>query len=130
MLKEQELHTMQAAMALSPANKASCTLENGDIFIIQEYAHQEYRMWIVPPGDVPVWAGPMDEKDIDELPKKYQADPGKRAWTSMGIAPDHTADYQAIETAIQILAGLISTMRTELIVLKGMILGKQDQGEL
>lgn len=127
-IKETTMHTMQAAMALSPVNKAMTTLENGDIFLIQEFANEYYRMWIVAPKDIPVWSGYLVESEIDGLPAKYHADPAARVWKPLGIAPDTRPDYQAMETALQALAGQILNLRTELLVIKAM-LAKSESGE-
>jgi hypothetical protein len=115
------LHRMQAAIALSPANKAKTTMPNGDTFIVQEYAHERYRMWVVPPDDIPIWSGVLSEKEIDELPTKYNVEPGYRIWEPMGMVPDTSTDYKAVEAAFQILSGLIINLRTELLVVKGLL---------
>lgn len=122
-----ELHTMQAAIALSPNNKAFTTLDNGDIFAIQEYAHERYRMWAIAPGDVPIWAGTLTEREIDEFPTKYKVDPSKKVWLSMGIVPDLKKDYEAIETTIQVLTGQIINLRTELLVIKSLLAEREPE---
>jgi hypothetical protein len=124
-----EKHTMQAALALSPTNKACTTLPDGETFIVQEVDDERYRMWIVAPKDVPVWAGMFSESEVDALPEKYHVDPGKRVWSSMGMTPDPTQDYQAIETAIQALAGEMLHLRTELFIIKDMLLEKAPESE-
>jgi hypothetical protein len=124
-VKEQpELYTLQAALVLSPTNKACTTLADGDIFVVQESEHERYRLWIVTSNDVQVWTGLLDE-----MPEKYTVDPGKRIWEPMGIAPDPTKDYQAIETAIQALAGEMIHLRTELFIIKDMLLEKASESE-
>lgn len=123
------MHTMQAALALSPVNKAMTTLESNDSFLIQEYAHERYRLWIVAPGDIPVWSGNLTEREIDRFPTKYLVDPAARVWTPMGIAPDTSADYQAMEAALQALAGQILNLRTELLVIKAMLAKSEAEDE-
>ena len=108
------MHTMQAAMALSPVNKAQTTLESNDIFLIQEIAHERYRLWIVSPDDIPVWGGNLNEREIDKFPTKYLVDPAARIWEPMGLAPD----YQAMETALQALAEQVLNLSTELMTIK------------
>ncbi len=119
------LHTMQAALALSPTNKACTTTLDGDIFVVQEHTPEYYRLWIVPPKDRPLWMGMLSEHEIDQMQKKYTVDPGKRVWSSMGIAPD----YQSIEAAIQALAGEMMHLRTELFIIKDMLLEKASESE-
>src|SRR6266516_384064 len=97
-------HTMQAALALSPTNKACTTTIDGDMCIVQEHALEHYRLWIVSTKDIPLWVGMVSEREMDQMPEKYHVDPGKRVWSSMGIASDLKPDYQAIEKAIEVLA--------------------------
>jgi hypothetical protein len=125
MSEQPRLHTMQVALALSPTNKACATTIDGDMCIVQEYAHEHYRLWIVSPKDIPLWAGMLSEREIDQMPEKYHVDPGKRVWSSLGIAPD----YQSIEAAIQALAGEMMHLRTELFIIKDMLLEKASEGE-
>lgn len=125
------LHKMQAAIALSPTNKACTMLENGDTFIIQEYLHEHYRMWVVSPTDTPIWGGELSEQELDELPAKYKAHPGRQVWLPMGTADYQAIEgaaqvlYQSMETALQALAGQILSLRTELLVIKRMV--KRDE---
>jgi len=129
MSEQPGLHTMQAAIALSPTNKACTTTLDGDMFIVQEHAYEHYRLWVVPPKDRPLWAGMLSEREIDHMPGKYHVDPGKRVWSPMGIAPDLKPDYQAIEAAIQALAGEMMHLRTELFIIKDMLLEKASEDE-
>ncbi|HYU74998.1 MAG TPA: hypothetical protein VEL31_20210 [Ktedonobacteraceae bacterium] len=125
MSEQPGLHTMQVALALSPTNKACTTTLDGDMCIVQEHAYEHYRLWIVSPKDIPLWAGMLSERDIDRMPEKYHVDPGKRVWSSLGIAPD----YQSIEAAIQALAGEMMHLRTELFIIKDMLLEKASESE-
>jgi hypothetical protein len=129
MSEQPGLHTMQVAIALSPTNKACTTTIDGDMFLVQEHAHEHYRLWVVSPKDRPLWAGMLSEREIDQMPEKYHVDPGKRVWSSMGIAPDLKPDSQAIEAAIQALAGEMMHLRTELFIIKDMLLEKAPESE-
>ena len=120
-----EKHTMRAALALSPTNKASTTTLDGDMCIVQEHALEHYRLWIVSTKDIPLWVCMLSEREMDQMPEKYHVDPGKRVWSSMGIAPD----YQAFEAAIQALAGEMMHLRTELFIIKDMLLEKASESE-
>jgi hypothetical protein len=125
MSEQPGLHTMQAALALSPTNKACTTTLDGDMCIVQEHAHEHYRLWIVQSKERPLWAGMLSAREMDQMPEKYHVDPGKRVWSSMGIAPD----YQTIEAAIQALAGEMMHLRTELFIIKDMLLEKASESE-
>jgi hypothetical protein len=114
-------HTMQAAIGLSPTNKACTTLDNGDIFAIEEYMHEKYRIWLVPVSEIAIHAGLLYEDEIDMLAVKFRVEPGNRIWESMGVLPDLAADYQAIEVALQALADQIVALRTELLVIKALL---------
>jgi len=83
-------------------------------------------MWVVAPEDVPIWAGTLTEREIDELPTMYKADPASKVWVSMGAIPDSIADYKATEAAIQALAGQILNLRTELLVIKALVDKEQN----
>ncbi len=126
-----ELHTMQGAIAWSPTNKASAPIANSfhDTLMIQEYAHEQYRLWIVPHNDVPIWGGRMREQEIDELQERYGVDPGAKIWTAMGAPANPSANYQAIETALQALAGQVLNLRTELLVIKALLVEKDQLTE-
>jgi len=71
----------------------------------------------------------LSEREMDQMPEKYHVDPGKRVWSSMGIAPDLKPDSQAIEAAIQALAGEMMHLRTELFIIKDMLLEKAPESE-
>lgn len=103
-------HTMQAALALSPTNKARTTLADGSVFLVQEYAYERYRMWIVAAGDVPVWGGPLTEQEIDTLSTRYQVDPAARIWEPLGIP---TADFPAIAHILQELRAALKALRAK-----------------
>ncbi len=122
-------HTMQVALALSPTNKACTTTLDGDMCIVQEHVPEHYRLWMVSPKDIPLWAGMVSAHEMDRMPEKYHVDPGKRVWSSLGIVPDLKPDYQAIEVAIQALAGEMMHLRTELFIIKDMLLEKAPESE-
>jgi len=116
--RDMNTHTMQAAIALSPVNKACARREDG-LFLIQEYAHEKYRMWFVPDSEVLLQAGLLSEKEIDDLSAHWNVDPGAQIWQSMGTG--EVADHSAMETAMQVLAGQILNLRTELLAIKAML---------
>ena len=120
-----EKHTMRAALALSPTNKACTTLPDGETLVVQEVEDGRYRIWMVAPKDLSVWAGMGGESEMDVLAEKYHVDPGEWVWLSMGIAPD----CQAIEAAIEALAGEMMHLRTELFIIKDMLLEKAPESE-
>lgn len=121
-------HTMQAALALSPVNKAQTALDNGDIFLLQEYEHEKYRMWVVAPGDIPVWGGLLKEDELNSLHEKYGVRSGQ-VWEPLGIAPDHSEEYKTIDAAIRLLSGHILNLRTELLVIKAQIGAQEEKSE-
>lgn len=119
-------HTMQAAMALSPTNKACTTPADGSVFAIQE--HEDcYRIWVVSSGETAVWAGKLREHEIDALQKRFGVDPGARRWEAMGIAQDTSQDYQVMETALKLLATQVTYLQTELLVIKKGLLIKEEE---
>jgi hypothetical protein len=79
--KEPRKRTLQAALALSPTNKASTVTREGDLIVIQSYPlEQKYALWVVPENDIPVWGGILLEQDIDDMQADYTVDPGARIW--------------------------------------------------
>jgi hypothetical protein len=107
------------------SKKCKVIRQSTDMCIVQEYAHEHYRLWIVQSKERPLWAGMVSTREMDHMPEKYHVDPGKRVWASMGIAPD----YQSIEAAIQALAGEMTHLRTELFIIKDMLLEKAPESE-
>jgi hypothetical protein len=124
-----EKHTMRAALALSPTNKTCTTLPDRETLVVQEVEDGRYRIWVVAPKDLSVWAGMGGESEMDALPETYHVDPGERVWFSMGIAPDLKLDSQIIETAIETLAAEMMHLRTELFIIKDMLLEKVPESE-
>jgi|SRR2546430_1810687 len=118
-------HTMQAAMALSPTNKACTTPADGGVFAIQE--HEDcYRIWVVSSGETAVWAGKLREHEIDALQERFGVNPGACRWEAMGIAQDTSQDYQVMETALKLLATQVTYLQTELLVIKGLLIKEEE----